>query len=245
MRQSPDGMAPTSNGTPRIIDNRDGQPVIQYSGPRGAGVQDGGTPRIIDNRDGQPVISYGGQVPGDTNSTNSSAMQEAASQNRARPGMRGTPAANASNAAVASQVRPLLNNARTSLQRGRYAAAASSLEQAETHAEQRRRSRRHAPHQRGPRRRPARRPQQRPATPGQRDALSGPAGLTRPGAATQAPERQMRGRGGLRPVSCRGLAPGAHGRYRKGTAFRWIPLPVPDPSTPSATSPRTCGSTCG
>ncbi|RKK02009.1 hypothetical protein EBE87_12290 [Pseudoroseomonas wenyumeiae] len=133
VRQSPDGMAPTSNGTPRIIDNRDGQPVIQYSGPRGAGVQDGGTPRIIDNRDGQPVISYGGQVPGDTSSTDSSAMQEAASQNRARPGMRGTPAANASNAAVASQVRPLLNSARTSLQRGRYAAAASSLEQAETH----------------------------------------------------------------------------------------------------------------
>ena len=104
VRQSPEGMVPTSNGTPRIIDNRDGQ----------------------------PVISYGGQVPGDTNSTNSSAMQEAASQNLARPGMRGTPAANASNAAVASQVRPLLNSARTSLQRGRYGAAASSLEQAET-----------------------------------------------------------------------------------------------------------------
>jgi hypothetical protein len=132
LRQSPDGMVPTTNGTPRIIDNRDNQPVIQYSGPRGPGVQDGGTPRIIDNRDGQPVISYGGQVPGDTNSTNSSAMQEAASQNRARPGMRGTPAANAANAASASQVRPLLSSARTSLQRGRYAAAASSLEQAET-----------------------------------------------------------------------------------------------------------------
>lgn len=129
VRQSPDGMVPTTNGTPRIIDNRDNQPVIQYSGPRGPGLQDGGTPRIIDNRDGQPVISYDGKVPGDSNS---SAMQEAASQNRARPGMRGTPAANASNAAAASQVGPLLNSARTSLQRGRYAAAAATLEQAET-----------------------------------------------------------------------------------------------------------------
>jgi hypothetical protein len=129
VRQSPKGMAPTTNGTPRIIDNRNGQPVIEYSGPRGPGVQDGGTPRIIDNRDGQPVISYGGEVPGDSNS---SAMQEAASQNRARPGMRGTPAANAANSAVASQVGPLLSSARASLQRGRYAAAATSLEQAET-----------------------------------------------------------------------------------------------------------------
>ncbi|MBC9178776.1 hypothetical protein [Pseudoroseomonas ludipueritiae] len=129
MRQSPDGMVPTTNGTPRIIDNRDNQPVIQYSGPRGPGMQDGGVPRIIDNRDGQPVISYGGQVPGDNNS---SAMQEAASQNRARPGMRGTPAANAANASAASQVGPLLNSARASLQRGRYAAAVTSLEQAET-----------------------------------------------------------------------------------------------------------------
>lgn len=132
MRQSPDGMAPTSNGTPRIIDNREGQPVIQYSGPRGPGVQDGGTPRIIDNRDGQPVISYGGHVPGDTNSTDSSAMQEAASQNRARPGMRGTPAANAAVSANSAQIGPLLNSARASLQRGRYGAAAATLEQAET-----------------------------------------------------------------------------------------------------------------
>jgi hypothetical protein len=128
-RQSPDAMVPTSNGIPRIIDNRDGNPVIQYSGPRGPGLQDGGTPRIIDNRDGQPVISYDGKVAGDSAS---SAMQEAASQNRARPGMRGTPAANAANAASASQVGPLLSSARTSLQRGRYAAAAGSLEQAET-----------------------------------------------------------------------------------------------------------------
>lgn len=132
VRQSPDAMVPTTNGTPHIIDNRDSQPVVRYSGPRGPGMQDGGTPRIIDNRDGQPVISYDGQVPGDTNSTNSSAMQEAASQNRARPGMRGTPTANAANAAVASQVGPLLSSARTSLQRGRYAAAAATLEQAET-----------------------------------------------------------------------------------------------------------------
>lgn len=129
VRQSPDGMRPTSNGVPRIIDNRDGQPVIQYSGPRGPGVQEGGTPRIIDNRDGQPVISYGNEVPGDV--TGSTAQQQAASQNGARGGMMaGRRGGNASMASA--PVTPLLNSARTSLQRGRYAAAASTLEQAET-----------------------------------------------------------------------------------------------------------------
>ena len=35
VRQSPNGMQPQSNGVPRIVDNREGQPVISYDGSTG------------------------------------------------------------------------------------------------------------------------------------------------------------------------------------------------------------------
>jgi hypothetical protein len=131
LRQSPDGMVPTSNGVPRIVDNREGQPVIRYSGPAGPGVQEGGTPRIVDNRDGNPVISYGNSVPGDV--TGNVDQQVAASQNGLPANMQGRRGNGMGQPAIASsRVTPLLSSARTSLQRGRYAAAASTLERAET-----------------------------------------------------------------------------------------------------------------
>jgi hypothetical protein len=126
VRQSPQGMVPTTNGTPVITGNREGQPVIEYRGPRGPGVQDGGVPRIVDNREGQPVIRYGaGPEAGDT--TNSSGQQAAAAANgrNLRGGM-------GRSGAASNAVAPLLQSARASLQRGRYGSAATTLEQAET-----------------------------------------------------------------------------------------------------------------
>jgi hypothetical protein len=123
LRQSPDGMRPTTNGIPRIVDNREGQPVIQYQGARGPGVQDGGTPRIVDNREGQPVIRYGsGPDAGDT--TDSSGQQALAS----RHGMR----SDATPVMASRQVTPLLQKARASLRAGRNGAAVAALEEAET-----------------------------------------------------------------------------------------------------------------
>jgi thioredoxin-like negative regulator of GroEL len=117
VRQSPNGMQPQSNGIPTIVDNRDGQPVIQYRGaqPRAEGVEDGRVPRIVDNREGQPVISYG-------------ADQTLNPVRGARPSRAARQAA--ANAPMASA--PLLGRARTALQRGQFAAAAANLEAVET-----------------------------------------------------------------------------------------------------------------
>jgi hypothetical protein len=58
-----------SNGTPMIVDNQDGQPVIAYRGAanRGWGA---GIAVIVDNQDGQPVIRY------EQGSSNGSALAE-------------------------------------------------------------------------------------------------------------------------------------------------------------------------
>jgi hypothetical protein len=46
-----------ANGTPVIVDNREGQPVIAYRGQTDQGWA-AGIAVIVDNRDGQPVIRY-------------------------------------------------------------------------------------------------------------------------------------------------------------------------------------------
>jgi hypothetical protein len=116
VRQSPNGMQPQSNGIPTIVDNRDGQPVIQYRGanPRAGGVEDGGVPRIVDNREGQPVISYDG----------STGPVRGARQQRGRQ-VAGTTQAQ-------MPMGPMLGRARTAIQRGQFGAASASLEAAET-----------------------------------------------------------------------------------------------------------------
>jgi hypothetical protein len=117
VRQSPHGMQPQSNGTPVIVDNRDGQPVIQYRGAQSGaeGVEDGRVPRIVDNREGQPVISYG-------------ADSEVNPVRGAQPSRAARAAASQAPMATA----PLLNRARTALQRGQFAAASANLEAVET-----------------------------------------------------------------------------------------------------------------
>ncbi len=57
VRQQP-GTPPVSNGIPVIVDNREGQPVIEYQGTPTRGFEDGGIPVIVGNREGQPVIRY-------------------------------------------------------------------------------------------------------------------------------------------------------------------------------------------
>ncbi|MBO1073752.1 hypothetical protein [Roseomonas marmotae] len=50
-------VAGISNGTPVIVDNQNGQPVIAYRGETGQG-WGSGIAVIVDNQDGQPVIRY-------------------------------------------------------------------------------------------------------------------------------------------------------------------------------------------
>jgi len=115
VRQSPNGMQPQSNGIPTIVDNRDGQPVIQYRGanPRAAGVEDGGVPRIVDNREGQPVITYDGSTGPVRGARPPRSRQMAGAQAQMPMG-------------------PMLGRARTAIQRGQFGAASASLEAAET-----------------------------------------------------------------------------------------------------------------
>lgn len=124
VRESPQGMAPQSNGIPTIVGNRDGQPVIQYQGaqPGQGGVQDGRVPNIVGNRDGEPVIRYG------------SAPTAAEGGTGRGPGMPAGPMAVTAplDPAVSAKIGPMLTSARAALRRGSFGAAANSLEQAET-----------------------------------------------------------------------------------------------------------------
>jgi hypothetical protein len=125
VRESPQGMAPQSNGIPTIVGNRDGQPVIRYEGaqPGEGGVQDGRVPSIVGNQDGQPVIRYGNSPT-------------AAEGGTGRPAAGRPPAAAAPRApmdpSVSAKIGPMLTSARAALRRGSFGAAAVSLEQAET-----------------------------------------------------------------------------------------------------------------
>jgi hypothetical protein len=56
MASQPHG-AGISNGTPVIVDNQDGQPVIAYQDATGQG-WGAGIAVIVDNQEGQPVIRY-------------------------------------------------------------------------------------------------------------------------------------------------------------------------------------------
>lgn len=120
VRQQP-GTPPVSNGIPKIVGNRDGQPVIEYQGARPGvgGMQDGRVPRIVDNRDGgDPQIRYGngGPPPRAAMRGRSSRMADA------MPADTGSPA----------YIGMLLNRAQSSIQQGRYGAASATLEEAET-----------------------------------------------------------------------------------------------------------------
>jgi hypothetical protein len=50
--------AAISNGVPVIVDNREGQPVVEYYGVRSNQSFAAGIPVIVDNQEGQPVIRY-------------------------------------------------------------------------------------------------------------------------------------------------------------------------------------------
>jgi hypothetical protein len=127
VRQSPKGMAPTSNGVPTIVDNRDGQPVIEYRGARRGvgGVEDGRIPRVVDNRGGSAEIRYGAggrppaQAPGARRPMRTA---NAGSRTRAEVADAGSPA----------HIGRLLGQAQSSIQQGRYGAASATLEEAET-----------------------------------------------------------------------------------------------------------------
>lgn len=132
VNQSPH-QAPTTNGTPEILGNRDGQPVVRYEGDRGPGLQDGRTPRIVGNRDGQPVIQYGSGAPNPPprgHGTGSNIHGGAAGTAAGMPASGS--ATTMRDPSVSASIAPMVTRARAALQRGNYAAASTALEQAET-----------------------------------------------------------------------------------------------------------------